>query len=344
MSDGGQDAAQPTGRRKLSAGRHGSLVALSTGLAALLLLWLVRRMESPEALLQALGAAARRPAWLAAALLCVGLGLAAGALRWWVLLRATRLGVPLRRVVQLYAVGHFFNMLVPGSTGGDLVKAGCVAVDCPGRRPEAVTTVIAERLIGLLSLCLLLALVTTLRPGFYHGRPELAPLRLASLGLGLAAAVCIAIIGWLDLEPLLGIMMRWRHGRALIVVATRAYRVLRGHVQRPRVLWTSAALSLVGQGCSVGSLLALARSLRVDLAVGDAWSVVPVVNTIAGLPVTPGGAGVREAATFGLLQYAGVSEVDALTLALLMFGCILIWALLGGGIYWCLRMTRRGPS
>lgn len=74
--------------------------------------------------------------------------------RWYLLVRALDLPFTLRNAVRLGLVGTFYNTFLPGSVGGDFVKAVFIAQGHPGRKASAVATVIADRLIGLFGLIL----------------------------------------------------------------------------------------------------------------------------------------------------------------------------------------------
>jgi uncharacterized membrane protein YbhN (UPF0104 family) len=74
--------------------------------------------------------------------------------RWYLLVRALDLPFTLHNAVRLGLVGTFYNTFLPGSVGGDFVKAYFIAKGHPGRRAAAVATVVADRLIGLFGLLL----------------------------------------------------------------------------------------------------------------------------------------------------------------------------------------------
>ena len=83
--------------------------------------------------------------------------LAAGAIgsqyvRWYGLVRAVDLPFTPRNAVRLGMVGTFYNMFLPGAIGGDLVKAYFIAKGHPNRRAAAVSTVVADRILGLFGL------------------------------------------------------------------------------------------------------------------------------------------------------------------------------------------------
>src|SRR5438132_10488463 len=87
-------------------------------------------------------------------LIAVGLYLlaqVASAARWHLFARPLGFQTPLRRCVGLYFVGMFFNLLLPTSIGGDVVRAWYLD-GASGRRLPAFLSVFVDRLSGLLIL------------------------------------------------------------------------------------------------------------------------------------------------------------------------------------------------
>ncbi|HVK08354.1 MAG TPA: lysylphosphatidylglycerol synthase transmembrane domain-containing protein [Gemmataceae bacterium] len=78
-------------------------------------------------------------------------------LRWYVLVRAQDLPFTVRNAMRLGLVSYFFNSILPGSVGGDVIKAVAVARE-QSRRTVAVATVLIDRVIGLWALAWLVAL------------------------------------------------------------------------------------------------------------------------------------------------------------------------------------------
>ena len=79
--------------------------------------------------------------------------------RWYLLVRALDLKFTFRDAVRLGMVGFFYNTFLPGSVGGDAVKAYFLIRDQPTRRAAAFATVVADRLFGLFGLILYVAVV-----------------------------------------------------------------------------------------------------------------------------------------------------------------------------------------
>jgi uncharacterized protein (TIRG00374 family) len=115
-----------------------------------------------------------------------------GALRWWLLLRALGFEVSYFRALHLGLVGVLFNSVGVGYVGGDVIKAYYAAFDQPpGRRAEAVTSVIFDRFVGLVSLLLFTVALMLLRPQTIWLQPPDPQLRRAGIAL---ICVFVAVI------------------------------------------------------------------------------------------------------------------------------------------------------
>lgn len=308
-------------------------VALAVGLLG----WLVWRLEDRNAMLAVFSEARGRPWALLGGVAFFGASLGCGTLRWGFLLRALSLPISGSRVLQLYAVGHFFNAVVPGSTGGDVVKAACAAKDSPGRRPEAVASIVVERVVGLLALCVLAAGVALARADFFAGTSELRLLRGMALLLGVGALLGAGVLFGIDWSRWFPETEDARGWRKAVAVLVRAYRAMRLCMRHPMALGSTFGLSLANHLCAVGCAACLGHALGLPVPVADYLVVIPLVNAVAAVPLTPGGAGVRESASVVLLTVAGATAAQATALSLLVYGVIVAWALVGGLCYLALR-------
>jgi len=78
--------------------------------------------------------------------------------RWYVLVRAVDLPFRVSDALRLGMVGYFFNAFLPGSVGGDLLKAAFLAREHQ-RRTVAVATVIMDRMFSLWALIWFVAIL-----------------------------------------------------------------------------------------------------------------------------------------------------------------------------------------
>jgi glycosyltransferase 2 family protein len=78
--------------------------------------------------------------------------------RWYVLVRAQDLPFTVLASVRLGLIGFFLSTFMPGSVGGDIIKAAFIARE-QSRRTVAVATVLVDRAVGLCGLVWLVALI-----------------------------------------------------------------------------------------------------------------------------------------------------------------------------------------
>ncbi len=73
------------------------------------------------------------------------------AIRWRSLMRPQGIDMPLGKCLQLTFVGQFYSIMLPGITGGDLVKI-VYAAKLTGSKTKSFITIILDRVIGLVAL------------------------------------------------------------------------------------------------------------------------------------------------------------------------------------------------
>lgn len=287
--------------------------------------------EGPPALWDTLTSV--HPGWFALSVVLMGLTLLLGVVRWRMVLRVQGLDLPLGRATEISLVAHFFNSLMLGSTGGDLMKAYYAARETHHKKPEAVTTVFVDRLIGLWAMLLFAgAMMVPNARLFLQGKVEVKIAALLILGM-LAACTVIMLLAFRG-----GVTRHWSGARAWL------RRLPKGeHLERSldacrlfgrepwfvtRTLGVSMLLNLVCvvQWQVVGWGLGLAIPNLAMLV------VVPSVICIAALPITPSGIGVREVLFVYMLNDPALAT-RGLSLALLAYLGFLCWSLIGGGVY-----------
>ena len=118
--------------------------------------------------------------------------------RWYGLVRALDLPFTLRDAVRLGMVGTFYNTFLPGAIGGDFVKAFFIAKGAPGRRAAAVSTVVADRALGLFGLLVFGGVVGGVMWASGNERIAANP-TLQWIVLGSAAAAGVVALGYVTL-------------------------------------------------------------------------------------------------------------------------------------------------
>src|ERR1044072_7549259 len=93
--------------------------------------------------------------WALLASLLTGILVVGFAVRWQLFLRAKAIPLPLSTTLLLTCAGQFFNSVLPGSTGGDVLKIYQACRLNPERKADAAATVLVDRLTALLALLFL---------------------------------------------------------------------------------------------------------------------------------------------------------------------------------------------
>lgn len=234
------------------------------------------------------------------------------ACKWWLLLRARRLAVPLGSAVRTYFASSLYGLVLPVTVGADAVRV--VALRHAGI-PDVTASIVIERSLGFIATgsvallsCLLLA-------------SAVADEAVRSLGVLLLAAVIIS--GGLFVISLAaaGRAARWKHAPAFARRAAAAYAVYRRH---PGVLALFYGLSVFESLLSAGTAWILAAGLGIPLSLAAAVATVPISLAVARLPVSLGGFGVQEAAFVFFAGLLGVSRNDAFSIFVLIGGAMLV--------------------
>ncbi len=265
------------------------------------------------------------PGWALAALALFFAGNCMVVTRWWRLLRAIGLATTWFGVFRLNFLGMFFNAVVPGLTGGDLVKAVIVARESPGRRTDAVVSVMVDRLIGVVALASIAAAVIFLVEGFEDLRlPVLLFLSIAIVGALVYTSRRLrrlvrfdAFIAKLPLGDKFKLLddavLLYKQHQAEVVVAVLIS--LANHMVYVTGVW------LLGLACGV---------TLTEVPWQKYLVIMPIANIVTALPLTPGGLGVGEALYVWLFEKIGASPSLGVAVSLTFRLTQMLLGLLGG--------------
>jgi uncharacterized protein (TIRG00374 family) len=244
--------------------------------------------------------------------------------RWHILMRAVEIDVPLSRTIRLSLIGLFFNNLVPGSTGGDVVRAFYVARS-EQKRTRGVVSVMMDRIIGLTALAFMAGLVSLFRIDDPRLGEVLALILLIDAGIVVVTVVFYSkrLRRMLLLDrlfralPFQGVMREIDHALLL-------YRYKKGVVARAFVL------SFVGQVLFVLNNALIGEAIGIECSFTTYLVLVPIAGIVSAVPLLPGGWGLGEFAYTKLFSYVGVGANEAVSLSALYRLGGTLWGLLGG--------------
>jgi len=248
-------------------------------------------------------------------------GVGVRAYRWHLLLQASGMNVPLKRLVVLYFVGTFLSNVLPTGIGGDAVRM-YELYNTTQRSAESISTVLLDRATGLLML-FLIALVAL---PFSH---RLIPPSLVLVILVLCAGSWMgtALIfhrGWLEKTGILRIITRFGTTRKIYEAITACgFKAVGG----------ALGISFLFNGLLIAVNYLIALSVGVRIPFEYFLLFIPLISFLLLLPFSVSGLGIREGGYVYLFAYAGVPSALALSMSLLFYALNVATGLIGGIMY-----------
>jgi uncharacterized membrane protein YbhN (UPF0104 family) len=262
--------------------------------------------------------------------------------------RWRRLAVPLGfggsplRYVGYYFVGMFFSLALPTSVGGDVARAWYLSTQdnrSPKRSLEAILSIFAERLSGVVMLVVIACVAAPLSP---VPLPEWVTASVALIGAATVAGMMVGL--WLVARGSSSPLPR-SGGEGRLGAFARLRAVIGIYRSEPRLMFGTALYSLAVQGLNVVVVAAIARALGLVVPFEYFAVAVPLITLLTLLPVSVNGMGLREWGYVLFLHPLGVSNSGAVGLSVLAFAATsLVPGLLGAGVYLFGRFQRLDSS
>ena len=255
----------------------------------------------------------------------VMLYLAAGAiaaLKWKLLLQPHSF----LRLLRLTFIAQYYSLVLPGQLAGELVKTYQLARG-KADAERIAASVFIDRITGFLGL---LAIALS---GTFLSRSIIAPhivwtLVVFSIVL-LVALFCIQVPAWLRLLRTFSGRFGGLGARAMkIVDAWKAY------LASPLLLAVSTGVGACYQLVAIWINILFARELGISIEFADWCWLFGIVSIVTMLPFTLGGVGLREGSFVGALALFDVRAEQALALSLMIFGLMMLGALIGAALAW----------
>lgn len=272
--------------------------------AGLLIGWLV---ASGTLEIGALSVFWDRPSLLVANLAIFTFNNVVAALRWRLLLALAGVEISAKRAMLLQWVGAFFNVVVPGNIGGDVLKAIYVARDLADQRAMVFAITLLDRVVALAGLVAVAAILTFAPNGAVWADP-----RFHQVAIAIAVLVAATLIGPI---VVLLIVRRWGAGTDPSTRGASWSSKIIGQLAvcarlvsaRPRALFAALGLAIVIHLVGVVWFAELATVISgADVSVSSMASVYPLGMLSTLLPISYAGFGVGHVAFEQLFELVGL--------------------------------------
>ncbi|WP_435010452.1 lysylphosphatidylglycerol synthase transmembrane domain-containing protein [Tundrisphaera lichenicola] len=255
--------------------------------------------------------------------------------RWHQLVRAQGLIFSLRDAIRLGFIGNVFNLVIPGAVGGDVIKAAFLCRMQPEKKPQAVASMVLDRLLGLLGLFILAAVAGAFAwpsaelPVLAESSGDLVPpsSRQLRILIGLVwFAVASGLIG-------LGVVFSpslYRPLNRLVAGRGKLERIVReleaiglAYRQRLGVVVGMLGAAILGHSLFVVAFYSASKALFSDLpTLGQHFLLVPLALFTTAIPLPFGALGLSEGISGQLFLMVRHTEgaIAMMAFRILMYG------------------------
>ena len=262
-------------------------------------------------------------------------------LRWWLLLRTQSVFIEFWAAVRLHCLGLFYNNFMPGSVGGDLVRAWYVTKHSD-KWFEAALSVFVDRLIGLASTLIIATFFYSL---FLRGSS-------ISIAGGSGFLKSIAEYKWILLRvvvvvaAILCLFLSHTKGRAILarvwsyirILSIKMIRKLKDaailYCSKPLIILTAFGLTVFLQILTITGFWVLGTDMGITAGLKYYLVFFTLTWVLGAVPVSISGAVVVEGSLYYLFtHFAGVGKEEAMAIALCQRAVWMLTSLPGAAIH-----------
>jgi uncharacterized protein (TIRG00374 family) len=224
-------------------------------------------------------------------------------------------------------IGVFFSMFLPTIVGTDVGRVYELGRDDSFRKSNLVSTVLLDRLLGLLTISMM-AFIGLIVGSQFAADQGIIITVLGTLG--------ILVGGW-------GITFNARSERFIFNLIARmplvnrfgdrlhsVYHSLDGLYRRPGLMIIAGVVSVANSLCTIVVTYLAARSIGVEIDPIYFFIFMPIIWIIMTIPISLSGLGVREGAFVFFFSQVGVAPTDAVAISLLYYSYNVIIGAVGG--------------
>lgn len=231
----------------------------------------------------------KHPVYLFLGVLFCFLAMITPIFRWWILSRVQKLPMGVFAALRLTMIGYFFNLFIPGGSGGDVVRAAYTVRDCSERRAQALTIAFVDRGLGLHALLLLSVSIFFIQPMLLNNHTALKQWMLFIAGMLFVGTIAPLFLIW---EQTNALMMRL-FGR-IIGGADAWHEAMTLYRGQPGMICIAYFFSICSAFFNVFAIHLMMLAVGSTPTTIESLIVVPLVILANTLPFSPGGIGIAE--------------------------------------------------
>ncbi len=213
--------------------------------------------------------------------------------KWNLFLKDAGISLNFKQLIKPYFIGMFVNTFGFGTVGGDLTRALLVPTKV-GERGKVVSSVIADRVHGLLVLLSIGTIFSAINPPDFF--PPYLVYLLAVLILGIA-------IFWILLPSALAKVIPEQ-----LTILKPLRLVLESFPRSVSTLVKASIISVIFHSFQISMAYTIFKGLGASMTWPLAFTAIPFINIASALPISINGLGVREAISVYMFQPIGINN------------------------------------
>jgi len=254
-------------------------------------------------------------------------------IRWNIVIRYLGIRVPFKSVARCFLIGSFFNLFLPTSTGGDVMKTLGLFQDT-SEKTKVVASVLLDRIFGLVAL-VIVAIVAFIS-AYKIAYDEFLLIAISIIFFGTVLGISF-LFNERFYSFVCQIFNRFPVVKDKLMELHYAIVLIKEKKQ--------ALFFAIGLSCFIQILLAItfyltARGLHQDIGLIYCIIFVPLICVASAFP-SIGGLGVRDVSSVYLFSKVGVAAATAASMSLINFLFMVIIGLIGAIVYVCSLSHRR---
>ena len=251
------------------------------------------------------------------------------AVRWKTLLDTQKAALGVRTLTVSVLIGFFFNNFLPTSIGGDVFRAYDASRKGKIQLGTSASIILVERFSGVIGAATYAIVALFLGFTTIGNQSVIVPIVIFF--------VITIILAFLIINPSIlkfgRFFDRFRILRKLKGKLSDVYGTLQSFKKYKMALVKILVFSFLLQFVVILNYYLAARALGIDLSLTSFLFIVPVVTTIAMLPISIGGMGLRENSLVFIMIALGAANDKAALCSLLTFIMLIIVGIIGGITY-----------
>jgi uncharacterized protein (TIRG00374 family) len=251
------------------------------------------------------------------------------AVRWKILLSTQKVRLSTATLSVIVLIGSFFNNFLPTSIGGDVFRTYDASRKANIPLGTSASVILVERFSGVVGAATYAVIALFLGFTAIGHRSVIIPIVIFFF--------ITVILGFLIINPSLfrlgKVSNRFKFMRKINEKLSNVYNTLRSFKEYKMTLVMVLVFSFLLQFTVILNWFLAAKALGINLSLTAFIFIVPVVATIAMIPISIGGIGLRENSLVFIMVAMGVTSEKAALCSLLILLMLIIMGTIGGIIY-----------